>query len=97
MQIENVPLPGRSVAQIESVPMPGRPAKPKKQKKVGAVKVTDRIKKAAKEYKEAYRDLYGLNPRLTFDGKWIRLAGEPQGMSLERLKERTKQLRNRKG
>ncbi len=76
------------MAQIENVPAPSR--KPK-------VKISKSIRAAAKAYKEAYKDVYRMNPQLTFDGKWIRIHGQDQGVSLKRLKEMTTQLRNRVG
>lgn len=82
-QIENIPLPG--AIKVERVKLP--------QKK--KTKVTPSLKKAAKEYKQAYVKVYGLTPRLTFDGTWIRLPGNKEGVSIKRLRELTTQLLNR--
>lgn len=80
--------------QIENIPLPrAERAPPKLRKKT--VKVTPSLKKAAKEYKQAYVKVYGLSPRLTFDGKWIRLPGNKEGVSIKRLRELTTQLLNR--
>lgn len=81
-------LPGFAV---EDVPVP-RVRTPKKQtKRIG------HLKDLAKAYKSAYRALYGLVPRVTYDGRWIRLQGESQGVSPKRLKELTRQLKARMG
>lgn len=102
MQIENVPMPTKAQAfAIETPPMPGSWKKgtvkpPKKVKKNKPTKLSP-LQVAANEYKEAYKALYGVDARLTFDGTWIRIKGEPQGMNLARLEERTRQLINRKG
>lgn len=82
--------------QIETVAMPA-PTKPAKIRQEKKLKVKDSIRQAAKEYKAIYKETYGADIRITFDGTWIRLQGEAQGMTLKRLKERTTQLRNRKG
>ena len=66
-----------------------------KLKRKGGGKVSPSLKRAAKEYKEAYRAVYHMNPGLTFDGKWVRIHGQELGVSLKRLKELTVQLRNR--
>ena len=63
----------------------------------GATKKIHRLKDLAKAYKVAYRTVYGLIPRVTYDGKWIRLQGEAQGVSPKRLEELTRQLRARAG
>lgn len=103
MQIETVAMPTYGTAlAVENVPMPGRATKPtkaktKKVKKDKATKVRDALKRAAEDYKSAYKALYGMAPVLTYDGTWIRIKGESQGFNLQRLKERTAQLRNRKG
>lgn len=98
--VETVAMPARGTTlAVEHIPMPGRnkPTKVKKVKPTKGPKVADALRNAAEDYKAAYKAVYGMAPRLTWDGKWIRLAGEAQGMSLMRLKERTAQLRNRKG
>lgn len=66
---------------------------PKKRKP--KTKVPASLRKAAAEYKEAYKAVYHMEPRLTYDGTWVRLHGSKEGVSTKRLKELTTQLRNR--
>lgn len=70
-----------------NVPMPKRrKARPR---------VPQALRDAAQDYKDAYKAAYGVKPELTWDGKWIRIKGQAQGVSLRRLKELTTQLRAR--
>ena len=73
--------------EIEQVAMPKR-RKPKP-------KISAALRSAANEYKDAYHTTYGMKPELTWDGKWVRIKGQAQGVSLRRLKELTTQLRAR--
>lgn len=86
---------------IEGVyPLPVRtpaPALVRKPRAPKGVKVSGSLKKAAREYKQAYREVYTINPKLTYDGKWVRLQGVAEGVSTKRLRELTAQLKNRKG
>ena len=74
---------------IEAVPMPKR-RKPKS-------KIPPALKAGAQEYKDAYRAVYGMLPELRWDGKWIRIKGQAQGVNLRRLRELTTQLKLRAG
>lgn len=82
---------------IESVPAPQAKPKPVRKPRAKKIKVSDAIKNAAKEYKAEYLAVYGIKPSLTFDGTWVRIAGQSQGVGLKRLKEMTTQLRARRG
>lgn len=75
---------------IANIPAP-------KRRKIRTNKAPAVVKKAAAEYKEAYKDVYHMEPRLTWDGKWIRIKGVSHGVSAKRLKEMTTLLRNRAG
>lgn len=82
--------------QIEDVAAPVRAPKIVKPKKLKPkIKVSDALRNAAKAYKAAYKHVYHMEPRLTFDGTWVRLPGQKEGISLKRLKELTTQLRAR--
>lgn len=73
------------------------PAKSRQAKRAGKSKgKLAPIKKAAREYKQAYLKLYGVNPALTYDGHWIRIRGVSEGVSLQRLKQMTAQLKHRR-
>lgn len=73
--------------QVEQVAMPKRrKSKPR---------VSPALRQAANEYKDAYKTVYNVKPELTWDGKWVRIKGQAQGISLRRLKELTTQLRAR--
>ena len=75
------------------LPPPTRGGKPGKRKpKVPAV-----LRAAADAYKQAYKAVYGIPPTLRWDGKWIRITGQSQGVSLSRLKAMTTQLKLRAG
>lgn len=80
-----------------AVPMPVAAPKPVRKPRVKKIKVSDAIKRAAKEYKAEYFAVYGIKPVLTFDGTWVRIAGQSQGVKLKRLKEMTTQLKTRRG
>lgn len=77
---------------IEEVPMFLR-----RHRNRGESKKIKGLRDRAKAYKTAYRAVYGLVPRVTYDGKWIRLEGVAQGVSPKRLDELTRQLRARAG
>lgn len=79
----------------DAVPMPQAKPKPQRQPRVKKVKVSDAIKNAARDYKEAYKAAYGTTPTLTFNGEWIRIEGMTGGVKLLRLKELTRQLKLR--
>lgn len=82
--------------EVEDVAAPVRAPKIVKPKKVKPkIKVSDALRNAAKAYKEAYKRLYHMEPRLMFDGVWVRLPGQTEGISLKRLKELTTQLNRR--
>lgn len=85
--------------EIENVPMPVKQTKPerKPRKPKLRIKVHAALRNAAREYKQAYRNVYGMLPELTYDGTWIRIAGQTEGIGLKRLKELTRQLHNRRG
>lgn len=70
------------------IPVPGKAKRP-------TTKPT--LRRAAEEYKEAYRAVYRVSPQLTYDGKWIRIKGHSSGVSIKRLRELTVQLNHRKG
>lgn len=85
---------------VEAVALPQRATRAKRPAlpgKFASDKALPAIRRAARQYKAAYKDLYGFHPILTYDGRWIRIAGTPHGISLTRLKELTQQLINRKG
>ena len=50
-----------------------------------------------KQYKAAYKAVYGILPTITFDGTWIRIQGQVQGVKRKRLKEMAEQLEYRAG
>lgn len=53
--------------------------------------------KAIDDYCRAYRRVWMRSTNVTFDGEWFLLAdGDRNGVSLQRLKELTKQLQQRK-
>ena len=58
----------------------------------GKLSVPPAVRSAAQAYKAAYRALYGIPPALSWDGKWVRLAGHKEGVTPRRLKELTAQL-----
>lgn len=62
-----------------------------------AMKVPPSVRLAVGAYKEAYHHVYGVRPTITYDGKWIRVKGQAQGVSLARLKAMTTQLKLRAG
>ncbi len=73
-----------------------RIAIPKTRRK-GRLRVPATVRKAADEYKAAYSRMYGVPAGLTWDGVWIRIAGQPEGVSTRRLREMTTQLKRRIG
>ena len=85
--------------EIESVPMPVKQTRPERKPRTNKpkIKVPESLRNAADDYKDAYRSLYGMKPTLTYDGTWVRLTGHTEGITMKRLKELTRQLRNRKG
>ncbi len=74
---------GTHMADIESVPLIA------KSKKDGP------IQRAAHEYKEAYREVYGVYPSMRYQAPYVRIVGQNQGVTLRRLREMTSQLRRR--
>lgn len=82
---------------IDNVPAPQAKPKPVRKARVKKIKVSDALKKAAKEYKAEYLAVFGTKPTLTFDGTWVRITGQSQGIGLKRLKELTTQLKARRG
>lgn len=86
--IENIPMPARaSGVTIERVPMP--------KAKANKPKVSPGLKNAARAYKQAYVKVYGQNPRITYDGTWVRFHGTKEGVSVRRLRAMTTLLLNR--
>lgn len=85
--------------EVEDVAAPVREPKPAKQarKPKAKIKVSEALRNAAKAYKTAYKAAYHMSPTLTFDGTWVRLPGQKEGISLKRLKEMTTQLKARTG
>lgn len=73
------------------------PAHLRRPRSRGESKKITGLRSKAKDYKSAYRALYGLVPVVTYDGKWIRLQGVAGGVSPKRLDELTRQLRARLG
>lgn len=55
------------------------------------------LRRAADEYKAAYKACYGIPISLKWDGKYVRIMGQTQGVTPSRLKEMTTQLRRRIG
>lgn len=55
------------------------------------------VRLAANNYKAAYRAVYGIPPGMKWDGTWIRLEGQTEGVTAKRLKEMTALLLNRAG
>ena len=84
-------------SSITNVPMPTSKPKPVPKPRNKGAKVSGTIRNAARAYKQIYKSVYGVNPTLTYDGTWIRLQGQREGVSLKRLKEMTTQLHNRQG
>lgn len=86
--------------EIEEVDVPRRgkePPIPKANKRKERRGRLASLYSAAKEYKQAYKAVYGVLPELTWDGKWVRIKGQPQGVNAKRLKELTRQLKLRAG
>lgn len=54
-------------------------------------------KQAVKRYKEAYKAVYGVPPKVKRDGKWFRIHGQSAGVTRQRLVEMAKQLEYRAG
>lgn len=62
-------------------------------------RIPDTVRRAAKEYKEAYHAVYGVRPSLSYspsDG-WITVKGMSGRVNVRRLRELTTQLRRRAG
>lgn len=43
-------------------------------------------------YSDAYKKVYGVPPECHYDGEYIRIHGQAQGVTLGRLREMTNQL-----
>jgi hypothetical protein len=60
-------------------------------------RVPPAVRAAADAYKAAYKALYGIPASLKWDGTWIRVQGQSEGVTARRLKEMTTQLQRRLG
>lgn len=79
---------------VAGIAIPGKGRREKKATKAKGKLAP--IKRAAREYKKAYMNIYGCNPVMTYDGQWIRIRGLEYGVSLQRLKHMTAQLNHRR-
>lgn len=52
---------------------------------------------ACEHYSNAHKAVYGIPPQMEWDGTYVRIMGQPQGVTLKRLREMTNQLRWRAG
>lgn len=59
--------------------------------------ITRAIKAKMDAYSEAYHALHGCYPCLSFVPPYVHIRGEPQGVTPQRLKEMTRQLKWRSG
>lgn len=66
-----------------------------KPRRSGPLRVPPAVQIAVKDYKAAYKAVYGILPQMRWNGTWIRLPGQNQGVSAKRLREMTAQLRRR--
>lgn len=55
------------------------------------------ITAAMDAYNAAYKRVFGVRTSLSYDGVYVRIAGQTQGVSRKRLDEMTRQLINRIG
>lgn len=62
-------------------------------------KVPPAVRAAAEAYKQAYKAVYGVVPRLRYDpsGPWVRIHGMAEGVKVARLRAMTTQLKLRHG
>lgn len=60
-------------------------------------RVPPAVRVAAEDYKAAYKAMYGMPAALKWDGVWIRMQGQAEGVTTRRLREMTTQLRRRLG
>ena len=60
-------------------------------------KTSKRATKIMQRYKDAYMQVYGVLPEITFDGTYYRIKGHGSGVKLSRLKEMARQLEYRSG
>lgn len=81
---------------VKNVPLP-RPVRGSGKPRRKGINVPAPVRRAAAEYKAAYKAVYGIPPTLRWDGVWIRITGQSQGVKLSRLKAMTTQLRARIG
>jgi hypothetical protein len=81
---------------LDNVPMPTQqPAKARAKRR--ALIVPKPVKNAIERYVRAYTAVYGVPQETSFDGRYVRLQGHNQGVTVGRLREMTKQLRWRVG
>jgi hypothetical protein len=52
----------------------------------------DRQQRTLDAYADAYKRNFGVRPDMRVEGAWVYIAGDKQGVSLQRLKELTTQL-----
>jgi hypothetical protein len=60
-------------------------------------RVPPAVRLAAEAYKAAYKALYGIPASLKWDGVWVRIQGQTEGVTARRLKEMTTQMQRRLG
>lgn len=71
-------------------------SRPKLPKRYRPKPTPEPITNAMKAYRDAYKRVYGVFVEVTYDGAFIRIAGQGQGVSRKRLTEMTRQLNYRK-
>lgn len=80
---------------LDSVPVPQQGTVIRKKAKATSIPAS--LKKSVQAYSDAYLKVYGIRPEVTFDGAFIRIMGQVQGVTKKRLKEMTNQLKWRAG
>lgn len=59
------------------------------------LRVPATVRRAAEGFKRAYKAVHGVLPELRWDGTWVRITGQTEGVSPRRLREMTTQLARR--
>lgn len=79
---------------VKHIPLP-RPVRGSGKPRAKPKRVPSAVRGAADEYKKAYKAVYGVPPRLFWDGQWIRIHGHSEGVTAARLRAMTTQLKLR--
>jgi len=67
------------------------------QRKRKAVGIPAALKTCVQAFKDAYKIVYGVTPEVTVRDGYIRIKGQEYGVTRERLREMTTQLKWRAG